>query len=104
MKKLIPIVLGVMVAGCVALPRATHEVERAEATYRLAAANPEVQARAPVELQMAERSLADAERLHKADADPAKVAHFAYLAEQRARIALTTAELRRAEAAVATSH
>ena len=104
MKKLIPIALSVLAAGCVALPRATNEVERAEATYRLAAANPEVQARAPVEPQIAERSLADAERLHKADADPARVAHFAYLAEQRARIAMKTAELRRAEAAVATTH
>jgi hypothetical protein len=31
------------------------------------------------------------------------VAHFAYLAEQRSRIAMKTAELRKAEAAVALS-
>ena len=93
----------VLVAGCVAVPRATNELESARAAYRAAAASSVVQARAPVELQVAERALADAERLHEADADPMRVAHFAYLAEQRARIALTTAELRSTEAAVATS-
>lgn len=93
----------VLVAGCVAVPRATNELESARAAYRSAAASRVVQARAPVELQVAERALADAERLHEADADPMRVAHFAYLAEQRARIALKTAELRSAEAAVATS-
>lgn len=93
----------VLVAGCVAIPRATNELESARAAYRVAAASAEVQARAPVELQIAQRALADAERFQKADADPALVAHFAYLAEQRARIAMKTAELRAAEAAVATS-
>ncbi|HKQ29374.1 MAG TPA: OmpA family protein, partial [Burkholderiales bacterium] len=92
-----------LVAGCVAIPRANNAVESARATYRLAAANAEVQLRAPVELQIAERALAEAERFHGADADPAIVAHLSYVAEQRARIALKTAELRKAEAAVATS-
>jgi outer membrane protein OmpA-like peptidoglycan-associated protein len=93
-----------LVAACVAVPRATNELESARAAYRAAAAAPEVQTRAPVELQLAERALGDAERFQKADADPAMVAHFAYLAEQRARIAMKTAELRGAEAAVATSN
>ena len=94
---------GVLLAGCVAVPRAVNELESARAAYRSAAASSVVQARAPVELQVAERALADAERLNEADADPMRVAHFAYLAEQRARIALKTAELRSAEAAVAIS-
>ncbi len=93
----------VLVAGCVAIPRATNELEIARAAYRAAHASAEVQARAPVELQIAQRALADAERFQKADADPALVAHFAYLAEQRARIAMKTAELRAAEAALAIS-
>lgn len=92
-----------LAAGCTAIPRATNELESARAAYRAAAASAEVQARAPVELQIAERALGDAERFHKADADPAMVAHFAYLAEQRARIAIKTAQLRIAEAAIATS-
>ena len=97
--------LALAVAGCAAVPDAvsTHHLENARAAYRAAAASPEVQSRAAVELQVAERSLADAERFYRADADRAMVAHFAYLAEQRARIALKTAELRAAEAALATS-
>lgn len=92
-----------LAAGCTTIPRATNELEAARAAYRAAAANPQVQARAPVELEIAERALGDAERLHQADAEPARVAHFAYVAERRARIAVETAEMRAAEAAVATA-
>src|SRR6185312_9730978 len=45
-----------LMAGCTAIPRATNELESARAAYRTAAASPEVQARAPVELQIAERA------------------------------------------------
>lgn len=103
MKPALAALCALVVAGCVAVPRATHELDGARAAYRDAAANPQVQARAPVELELAERSLGDAERFHKADADPAMVAHFAYLAAQRSRIAVKTAELRAAEAAMATA-
>jgi Domain of unknown function (DUF4398) len=103
MKNGLAICAILLLAACVAVPRATNELESARAAYRAAAASPEVQTRAPVELQLAERALGDAERFHKADADPAMVAHFAYLAEQRARIAMKTAEMRTAEAAIATS-
>ena len=91
----------VVAAGCTSVPRATNELEAARAVYRSAAANPQVQARAPVELELAERDLRDAENLHSADAAPARVAHFSYLAAQRARIAMKTAELRAAEASYA---
>lgn len=90
-----------LIAGCTSVPRATNELEAARAVYRTAAANPQVQARAPVELELAERELRDAENLQSADADPAKVAHFSYLAAQRSRIAMKSAELRAAEAAYA---
>jgi outer membrane protein OmpA-like peptidoglycan-associated protein len=67
------------------------------------AADPQVQLRAPVELAFAERALAQAERLWR-DGKPADlVAHQAYLAGQRARIAQKTAQYRSAEATVATS-
>ena len=91
----------VIAAGCTSVPRATNELEAARAVYRSAAANPQVQARAPVELELAERDLRDAENLHSADAAPARVAHFSYLAAQRARIAMKTAEMRAAEASYA---
>jgi hypothetical protein len=91
----------VLIAGCISVPRATNELEAARAVYRSAAANQQVQARAPVELELAERELREAENLQRADAEPARVAHFSYLAAQRARIAMKTAELRAAEAAYA---
>src|SRR4051812_32381910 len=89
----------VLMAGCVSVPRATNELEAARAAYRAAQADPQVQARASAELELAERDLRDAENLQSADAEPARVAHFSYLAAQRARIAMKTAELRAAEAA-----
>ena len=94
---------AVLLAACVAVPRATNELESARTAYRSAAASPEVQARAPFELQAAERALGDAERFQHADGDPARVAHFSYLAEQLSRIAMTTAAMRAAEARLATA-
>jgi outer membrane protein OmpA-like peptidoglycan-associated protein len=93
-----------VLAACVAVPRANNELESARAAYRSAAASTEVQARAPFELQAAERALGDAERFQQADGDPARVAHFSYLAEQLSRIALTTAAMREAEARLATAN
>ena len=94
---------ALLAAGCAMTPEANVSMEGARSTYRQAAASQDVQARAPVELQVAERALAEADRLWKSGADPAIVAHHAYLAEQRARIAMTTADYRKAEAALATS-
>jgi outer membrane protein OmpA-like peptidoglycan-associated protein len=93
----------VLLAACVAVPRATNELESARAAYRAAAASAEVQARAPFELQAAERALGDAERFQASDGDPVRVAHFAYLAEQLSRIAVTAAQMRAAESEVATA-
>ena len=92
-----------LAAGCSSVPRATTELESARAAYRNAAASPQVQARAAMELELSERALADAERLQQADADPGRVAHFAYLAQRRAQIATQAAEMRAAEAAAATA-
>jgi outer membrane protein OmpA-like peptidoglycan-associated protein len=90
-------------AGCATAPQTHNALESARSTYRLAHADPEVQLRAPVELQLAERSLVQAERFWRDGADAGIVAHHAYLAEQRSRIAMKTADYRKAEAAVATS-
>ena len=96
--------LMLALAGCTSVPRATNELEAARAAYRAAEADPQVRARAPAELELADRELRDAENLQRADAEPARVAHFAYLAQQRARIAQKTAQLRAAEAAYATAN
>lgn len=78
-------------AGCATAPQTHNALESARSTYRLAHADPEVQLRAPVELQLAERSLVQAERFWKDGADAGIVAHHAYLAEQRSRIAMKRA-------------
>ena len=102
--KILAVAAAVLAAGCAMMPpEANKSVESARSTYRMAAADPEVHLRAPVELQVAERALAEAERLWSSGADPAIVEHHAYVAEQRSRIALKTADFRKAEAAVATS-
>ena len=97
---LVPVLFA---AGCALTPEADNAVQSARSTYQQSAASPHVQLRAPVELQVAARSLAEADRLARSGAHPAVVAHHAYLAEQHARIAMASADYRKAEAAVATS-
>jgi outer membrane protein OmpA-like peptidoglycan-associated protein len=92
-----------VLAGCASAPVANNSLEEARAAYRLAADDPQVRVRAPVELALAERSLAQAERSWRDGKDAGLVAHQAYLAEQRSRIAQKTAQYRSAEATVATS-
>ena len=91
------VLICTLLAGCAMTPEANQSLERARAAYRQAQAHPDVQARAPVELQVAQRQLTEAERLwNSSGAEPAAVSHLAYLAEQRANIAIQTAEMRRA--------
>ena len=82
---------------------ANNSLEEARAAYHLAADDPQVRVRAPVELALAERSLAQAERSWRDGKGADLVAHQAYLAAQRSRIAQKTAQYRSAEATVATS-
>jgi len=89
--------------GCAAAPVDNRALDDARATYQLATTDAQVQLRAPVELSLAQRSLADAERAWRERAPAEEVSHRAYIAQQRARIALKTADYRDAEARVATS-
>jgi outer membrane protein OmpA-like peptidoglycan-associated protein len=92
------------IAGCTAVPLANEQaLESARSTYREVAADQEVQLRAPVELALAERALAQAEKSWRDRAPADLVAHQAYLAQQRARIAQNTAQYRKSEATVAVS-
>ena len=100
MRKLLALLL---LAGCAAPQVANNSLDEARATYRLAAADPQVHQRAALELALAERALGQAERMWRDGVDPEIVQHHAYLAQQRSRIALKTAQYRAAEATVATS-
>jgi outer membrane protein OmpA-like peptidoglycan-associated protein len=79
-------------AACAVTPSTTPELEQARAAYQAARADAEVAAHADAELELAGRTLADAEH-----AAPEERAHRAYLAEQRARIAREVAHARAAE-------
>jgi outer membrane protein OmpA-like peptidoglycan-associated protein len=92
-----------LLAGCANAPVTNNSLDEARAAYRLAADDPQVRLRAPVELALAERSLAQAERSWRDGKDAELVAHQAYLAGQRSRIAQKIAQYRGAEATVATS-
>ena len=76
-------------------PQANQQLEEARAAYRTAAADPAVQASAQAELKSAQDALQDAERMAEKGEPSELVEHNAYLAEQRSRIALRTADIRR---------
>jgi outer membrane protein OmpA-like peptidoglycan-associated protein len=93
-----------LLAGCAAAPVANNEaLDSARSAYRSVAADAQVQLRAPTELSLAERALAQAEKSWRDRAPSDLVGHQAYLAQQRARIAMNTAQYRKSEAAVAVS-
>jgi outer membrane protein OmpA-like peptidoglycan-associated protein len=100
MKRLASLAL-VALAGCVVAPPASDSLDQARGAYSAAQADPQVRTYASAELDAAGRSLNDAERLAREGAAPEEVAHQAYLAEQRARIARETAQTRANEAEIA---
>lgn len=90
------------VAACAAVPPAENrELVQARAVVAAVAADPQASSLAPAELATARQRLADAERLASGNADPAEVAHQAYLAEQRARIARELGQARASDADIA---
>lgn len=86
-----------LAAGCAVSPGTERRLEEARAAYRLAAADPQVQRHAQAELKTAANALHDAERMAGEGADAQLVEHNAYLAERRARTALSAAQAREAE-------
>jgi outer membrane protein OmpA-like peptidoglycan-associated protein len=88
--------LMVFMAGCAVLGDIGVPLEGARTAYREAAADPQAQAHAPVELRIAQQSLNQAERLARDGIDAGLVAHHAYLATQRARTAQQLGQARAA--------
>ena len=96
------VIAALLVAGCETLsPSANQQLEEARVAYRNAAADPAVQANAQTELQSASGALHDAERMAAEGKPTELVEHNAYLAKQRAQIAMQTADIRRSEASIA---
>jgi outer membrane protein OmpA-like peptidoglycan-associated protein len=90
-----------LAAGCAVSPQASRQLEEARAAYHLAGSDPQVRQHAPLELQSAESALAEAVRLAEEGKPTELIEHNAYLAERRSRIAIHTAETRKAQAAIA---
>lgn len=96
------LIAALVAAGCATVsPTANRQLDEARAAYRSAAADPAVQASAQAELQSANAALQDAERMAAEGKPTELVEHNAYLAEQRAKTAMRTAEIRRSEASIA---
>jgi outer membrane protein OmpA-like peptidoglycan-associated protein len=95
------VVASLVASACAVAPQANQRLEEARATYRTAAADPAVQANAQAELKSAQAALQEAERIAEKGEPTELVEHNAYLAEQRSRIALRTADIRRSEASIA---
>jgi len=86
-----------VLAGCATNPADNHAVQQARAAVQAAQSDPQVASLAPAELDLAVRTLHDAERLARDSAPGEFVSHRAYVAEQRARIARESAMARAAE-------
>lgn len=78
-------------------PMKNVDLQKAQVSFAAAKMDPVVVKNAPLELQTAETSLQNAERLWKADAKPTEVSHHAYLALQRTAIAKEIASQKLAE-------
>jgi outer membrane protein OmpA-like peptidoglycan-associated protein len=95
------LIAAMLAGGCAISPTANQQLEEARAAYRTAAADPAVQSSAAAELKSAAGALEDAERMAAEGGPSELVEHNAYLAEQRSRVALRTADIRRSEASIA---
>ena len=95
------VLASLIASACAISPQANQQLVEARAAYRTAAADPAVQASAAAELKSAQDALQDAERMAEKGEPSELVEHNAYLAEQRSRIALRTADIRRSEASIA---
>jgi len=72
-----------LIAGCAVSPPGNQALDQARASYAAAQSDSTVLRYAAAELDVASRTLGDAERARSSD----EAAHLAYLAEQRSRIA-----------------
>ncbi|HEY5896372.1 MAG TPA: OmpA family protein [Burkholderiales bacterium] len=90
MKGLAAIAGLLLLAACASAPPAQDALEQARAAYRAAQADPLVPMHASAELDAAAHALREAGQAPS----PADALHFAYLAEQRARIARELAKAR----------
>lgn len=89
--------VAALVTACATTAQRPVALIEAEDVYASIAADPQVAAQAPTELQLASETLDQARRLEHSGADHATVSHVAYLAKQRARTARELANAKLAQ-------
>ena len=92
--------LGIGLFGCATAEQqqaASAQLQRAQAAYRQAAADPYVQSYAQLPLMDAQKAVQAAEQASNVD----DIMHKGYVAERKAQVALAAADVRRGEEAVA---
>jgi outer membrane protein OmpA-like peptidoglycan-associated protein len=95
--------VAIGLTGCSSLPERNSALEDARAAVRTAQADTQVVTLAGLELSQADEVLRRAEVAWRDHEDALEVDHLAYLARRRAAIAVETARLRAAEAAIITA-
>lgn len=95
---LIPVVA--VLAACATVAPSNPMLNEARALYQQASNDPSVARSAPLELSRAQASLQRAESALKAGEDVNIVEHYAYLARQRAAVAMQAGEIARSQASV----
>lgn len=83
--------LAVVISGCALSPKHNLRLEEARSAHERLLSDTRVPALAPAETQRARAALERAVASWESREDPALVDHLAYVARQRARIALETA-------------
>lgn len=91
---------AVLMVACASTPATNAALEDARAVYAQAATDIHTARSAPTDLRRAQDALTRAEEALKAGDDASSVAHYAYLARQRATTALQSGAVARAELAV----
>lgn len=99
---LIPLAAAVL-AACASTPVNNRALDEARALYQQAAGDATVARSAPLELRRAQEALQQAESAAKTGDDLTAVDHYAYLARQRAAVAMQAGEIAKADEAVARS-
>ena len=98
---LIPV--AAILTACASAPANNRSLDEARAFYQQAASDATVARSAPLELRRSQEALQQAESTLKSGGDPTAVDHYAYLARQRAAVAMQAGEIAKAEEAVAQS-
>ncbi|WP_020403421.1 OmpA family protein [Gracilimonas tropica] len=97
---LIGIITSILVVGCGGPPQNNPLLTNAEQAYQKAEKDSMVVLKAPVALKEAEEALEQSQQIWKEKGDEDLVEHYAYIAQQKTKIAQETAKLNAAQDAV----